>query len=126
MVREGSETGCLPNSRDFMGGSASRYAPSPETWISCARRSALRWITTRVVALPMRRSRWSSASRSKTANSAGCVIDVIRCCRIARDRRIGGPLTSVSAYLMKHPAQQPPDEFAREQLEKFLAGEIER
>ena len=59
-------------------------------------------------------------------NSAGCVIDAVRCCRVARDRRIGGPLTSVSAYLMKHPPQQLADSLARDRVERFLLGEIER
>ncbi|HYV56677.1 MAG TPA: inositol-3-phosphate synthase [Candidatus Nitrosopolaris sp.] len=59
-------------------------------------------------------------------NSGGVVIDAIRCCRVARDRGIGGPLSSVSAYLMKHPAQQLADDLAREQVERFLRGEIER
>jgi myo-inositol-1-phosphate synthase len=59
-------------------------------------------------------------------NSAGCVIDAIRCCRVARDRGIGGPLTSVAAYLMKHPPQQLADDLAREQVERFLRAEIER
>src|SRR5437870_5542666 len=59
-------------------------------------------------------------------NSAGCVIDAIRCCRVARDRGIGGPLTSVAAYFMKHPPQQMADDLAREQVERFLQGEIER
>jgi myo-inositol-1-phosphate synthase len=59
-------------------------------------------------------------------NSAGCVIDAVRCCQVARDRRIGGPLTSVSAYLMKHPPHQLPDRVARERVESFLRGEIER
>jgi myo-inositol-1-phosphate synthase len=59
-------------------------------------------------------------------NSAGCVIDAIRCCRVARDRGIGGPLTSVSAYLMKHPPRQLADDLAKEQVERFLRGEIER
>jgi myo-inositol-1-phosphate synthase len=59
-------------------------------------------------------------------NSAGCVIDAIRCCRVARDRGVGGPLRSVAAYLMKHPPEQRPDELAREQVERFLAGELER
>ena len=59
-------------------------------------------------------------------NSAGCVIDAIRCCRVARDRGIGGPLHSVAAYLMKHPPEQRADDLAREQLERFLRGEIER
>ena len=59
-------------------------------------------------------------------NSAGCVIDAIRCCRVARDRKIGGPLTSASAYLMKHPARQLTDDLAKEWVERFLRGEIER
>jgi myo-inositol-1-phosphate synthase len=59
-------------------------------------------------------------------NSAGCGIDAIRCCRVARDRGLGGPLTSVSAYFMKHPPRQLPDEAAREQVERFLLGEAER
>jgi myo-inositol-1-phosphate synthase len=59
-------------------------------------------------------------------NSAGCVIDAIRCCRVARDRGVGGPLSSVSAYLMKHPPQQVPDGQARDDLERFLRGELNR
>jgi len=59
-------------------------------------------------------------------NSAGCVIDAIRCCRVARDRGIGGALTSVAAYLMKHPPQQLADHLARDRVERFLSGEIER
>ena len=59
-------------------------------------------------------------------NSAGVVIDAIRCCRVARDRGLGGPLVSVSAYLMKHPPQQLADDLAREHVERFLRGEIER
>ena len=59
-------------------------------------------------------------------NSAGVVIDAIRCCRVARDRGIGGPLHSVAAYLMKHPPRQLTDDLAKEQVERFLRGEIER
>jgi myo-inositol-1-phosphate synthase len=59
-------------------------------------------------------------------NSAGCVIDAIRCCRVARDRGVGGPLISVAAYLMKHPPQQLTDDLAKEQVERFLRGEVER
>ena len=59
-------------------------------------------------------------------NSAGCVIDAIRCCRVARDRGVGGPLVSVAAYLMKHPPQQLTDDLAKEQVERFLRGEVER
>lgn len=59
-------------------------------------------------------------------NSAGVVIDAIRCCRIARDRGVGGPLESVSAYLMKHPPRQIADDRARDDVERFLRGEIDR
>jgi len=59
-------------------------------------------------------------------NSAGVVIDVIRCCRLARDRKVSGPLTSVAAYFMKHPPQQLPDAEARTRVERFIRGEIER
>jgi myo-inositol-1-phosphate synthase len=59
-------------------------------------------------------------------NSAGCVIDAIRCCRVARDRGVGGALTAVSAYLMKHPPEQLTDDLAKERVERFLRGEIER
>jgi myo-inositol-1-phosphate synthase len=59
-------------------------------------------------------------------NSAGCVIDAIRCCRVARDRGIGGRLLSASAYLMKHPPQQLPDDQARDDVERFLRGDLPR
>src|SRR5262245_58016311 len=59
-------------------------------------------------------------------NSGGCVIDAIRCCRVARERGIGGPLLSASAYLMKHPPQQLPDDQARDDVERFLRGELSR
>ncbi len=59
-------------------------------------------------------------------NSAGCAIDAIRCCKLALDREIGGPLISISAYTMKHPPQQFPDEKAREMVDEFIAGKRER
>jgi myo-inositol-1-phosphate synthase len=59
-------------------------------------------------------------------NSAGCMIDAIRCCKVARDRGIGGVLQSVSAYTMKHPIRQFPDEIARRMVEEFIQGERER
>jgi len=59
-------------------------------------------------------------------NSAGVVIDAIRCCKIARDRNIGGPLISPSSYFMKHPPQQFPDETAREMVEEFIAAKRDR
>jgi myo-inositol-1-phosphate synthase len=55
-------------------------------------------------------------------NSAGVVIDAIRCCKIARDRKLGGPLISPSAYFMKHPPQQFSDDVARDMVEDFISG----
>ncbi len=59
-------------------------------------------------------------------NSAGVVIDSIRCCKIARDRGVGGVLTSPSSYFMKHPMVQFPDEKARDMVEEFIKGTIDR
>jgi myo-inositol-1-phosphate synthase len=59
-------------------------------------------------------------------NSAGVVIDAIRCCKIALDRGVGGVLVSPSAYFMKHPLVQYPDEEARNMVEEFIAGNRER
>jgi len=55
-------------------------------------------------------------------NSAGVVIDAIRCARIALDRGIGGALKAPSAYFMKSPPEQYPDESARQMLEDFIKG----
>ncbi|MBU1120301.1 hypothetical protein KJ660_00320, partial [Candidatus Micrarchaeota archaeon] len=59
-------------------------------------------------------------------NSAGVVIDAVRAVKIALDRKISGPLTSASAYLMKHPPEQFPDHLAREMLEEFIINKRER
>ncbi|MDT7891563.1 MAG: inositol-3-phosphate synthase [Thermoproteota archaeon] len=59
-------------------------------------------------------------------NSAGIVIDAIRCMKLALDRGIGGPLISPSAYFMKSPPIQYPDEIARTMLEEFIEGKRER
>jgi len=59
-------------------------------------------------------------------NSAGMVIDVIRCSKLALDRNIGGVLTSISAYSMKHPPVQYADFEARKLVEDFIDGKIER
>jgi len=59
-------------------------------------------------------------------NSAGVAIDAIRCCRIARDRGVGGPLISISAYTMKHPPKQICDDKAKELVKHFVLGKIER
>jgi myo-inositol-1-phosphate synthase len=59
-------------------------------------------------------------------NSAGIIIDAIRAAKIALDRGIGGPILSASSYLMKSPPEQYPDNEARDLVEKFIRGEIER
>ncbi len=58
-------------------------------------------------------------------NSGGSTIDAIRVCKLALDRGIAGPLIEISAYTMKHPPIQYPDEEARELLERFIRGEGE-
>jgi myo-inositol-1-phosphate synthase len=55
-------------------------------------------------------------------NSAGVVIDAVRCCKIALDRGIKGALLAPSAYLMKSPPEQWTDEDARTRLERFIGG----
>ena len=55
-------------------------------------------------------------------NSAGVVIDAIRCAKIARDRGIGGMLEAPSAYFMKTPPKQHPDSLAFAMVERFAAG----
>jgi len=52
-------------------------------------------------------------------NSAGVVIDAIRCAKVARDRGIGGSLDAPSAYFMKTPPKQFPDTVARDMVERF-------
>jgi len=56
-------------------------------------------------------------------NSAGVVIDAIRCCKIALDRGLKGALAAPSAYLMKSPPEQWTDDDARQRLERFIGGE---
>ncbi len=52
-------------------------------------------------------------------NSAGVVIDAVRCAKLARDRGIGGPLLGPSAYFMKSPPVQYHDDVAREMVDEF-------
>ncbi|TRW44835.1 inositol-3-phosphate synthase [Georgenia yuyongxinii] len=59
-------------------------------------------------------------------NSAGIIIDAVRAAKIALDRGIGGPLLSASSYFMKSPPEQRPDEVARQTVEAFIEGELER
>ena len=56
-------------------------------------------------------------------NSAGVIIDAVRCCKLALDRGIGGPLAGPSAYFMKSPAVQYHDDEAHRMVEEFAAGE---
>jgi myo-inositol-1-phosphate synthase len=55
-------------------------------------------------------------------NSAGVVIDAVRCAKLALDRGISGAVVSPSAYFMKSPPVQYSDDEARERLEAFIAG----
>ena len=55
-------------------------------------------------------------------NSAGVVIDAIRCCKLALDRGKGGILYSPSSYFMKHPPQQFTDSDAYKRTEEFISG----
>ncbi|WP_344867067.1 inositol-3-phosphate synthase [Planomonospora alba] len=59
-------------------------------------------------------------------NSAGIIIDAVRAAKIALDRGIAGPILSASSYFMKSPPEQYSDDEAREYVEKFIRGEVER
>jgi myo-inositol-1-phosphate synthase len=54
-------------------------------------------------------------------NSAGIVIDAVRCCKLALNHGVGGQLDGPSSYLMKSPHNQRPDDQARTDTEKFIA-----
>ena len=56
-------------------------------------------------------------------NSAGVVVDAIRCAKLALDRGIGGAVAGPSAYFMKSPPKQFTDDVAREMVEAFIAGD---
>jgi myo-inositol-1-phosphate synthase len=55
-------------------------------------------------------------------NSAGIVIDAVRCCKLALNNGIGGQLDGPSSYLMKSPMNQRPDDLARIETEEFIAA----
>jgi myo-inositol-1-phosphate synthase len=59
-------------------------------------------------------------------NSAGIVIDAVRCCKLALNNGVGGQLDGPSSYLMKSPHNQRPDNLAREETEKFIAKHTRR
>jgi len=56
-------------------------------------------------------------------NSAGVMIDAVRCAKIGLDRGLGGPLLAPASYFMKSPPEQYKDEVAREKTEAFIRGE---
>jgi myo-inositol-1-phosphate synthase len=56
-------------------------------------------------------------------NSAGVVIDAVRCAKLAMDRGVGGALIGPSSYFMKSPPQQFADDEARERTHRFIAGD---
>jgi myo-inositol-1-phosphate synthase len=58
-------------------------------------------------------------------NSAGVVIDAVRCAKLAADRGIGGPLLGPSSYFMKSPPVQFPDPIAAQMVEEYIAGPVE-
>jgi myo-inositol-1-phosphate synthase len=53
-------------------------------------------------------------------NSAGVIIDAVRCCKIGLDRGLGGPLLAPSSYFMKTPPEQYQDNIARDKTEAFI------
>ncbi len=57
-------------------------------------------------------------------NSAGVIIDAVRCAKLALDRGVGGPLLGPSAYFMKSPPVQYHDDVAQSMVESFAAGEV--
>jgi myo-inositol-1-phosphate synthase len=56
-------------------------------------------------------------------NSAACVLDAIRCCKVALERGVGGALIGPSAFYCKHPPQQFADDVAAQLTDEFIAGE---
>jgi myo-inositol-1-phosphate synthase len=59
-------------------------------------------------------------------NSAGVIIDALRCAKIGLDRKIGGALLSPSSYFMKTPPTQYTDEAAHTKTEDFISGKLDR
>jgi len=55
-------------------------------------------------------------------NSAGVVIDAIRCAKLALERGLGGAIVAPSSYFMKSPPRQIPDDKAKEAVEAFIKG----
>ena len=56
-------------------------------------------------------------------NSAGVIIDAVRCAKLALDRGLSGPMIAPASYFMKSPPQQFKDDVAREMTEAYIRGE---
>jgi myo-inositol-1-phosphate synthase len=56
-------------------------------------------------------------------NSAGVITDAIRCLKLGLDRGLKGTLVAPSAYFMKSPPRQIPDDVGRERVEAFIRGD---
>lgn len=59
-------------------------------------------------------------------NSAGVIIDAVRCAKIALDRELAGPIIGPSSYFFKTPPQQFRDDICREKVEAFISGESDQ
>jgi myo-inositol-1-phosphate synthase len=59
-------------------------------------------------------------------NSAGVMIDAIRCAKIALDRKLSGPIIGPSSYFFKTPPKQFRDDICRAKVEEFIEGESEK
>jgi len=58
-------------------------------------------------------------------NSAGVIIDAVRCVKLGLDRKLAGPLIAPSSYFMKTPPKQFRDDIAREMTQAYIEGEEE-
>ena len=56
----------------------------------------------------------------------GVVVDVVRAMKLALDRGVSGPLLGISSYSFKHPPEQVVDSAARQWVEDFIEGNVER
>jgi myo-inositol-1-phosphate synthase len=59
-------------------------------------------------------------------NSAAVVADAIRCCKLARDAKMAGPIDPVAAWCMKHPPRQMFDHDARMAFDEFVTDAVAR
>jgi myo-inositol-1-phosphate synthase len=56
-------------------------------------------------------------------NSAGVIIDAVRCAKLALDRGLSGPIIAPASYFMKSPPQQFTDDVARRMVEEYIADD---